>query len=335
MSVLSASLKAKIEARPTDTILRSQNSAEDQERHKILIKSADTPQSNIKVPDQFDGRKVWKGLLTPVSNQGTCGACWAFSSTSTLADRFNIQSMGLVYIKLSAAKLILCDIKGSGSIKHPEIQQEQVDRLEERSNKKSACFGNTLANAWQYLYTTGTNTRKCVPYNKKYGIYRELDKLGSFSEPQRMPTCTQVTGIMGDMCSNFTYNENTAEESGTPARFYRALHFYAIAGTPKDGGNEYNIRYNIFRWGPVSTSFAVYPDFYTFDAKNTIYEWNGKGEQVGGHAVEIVGWGEENKIKYWIIKNSWGTDWGDKGYFRMARGNNNCQIEEKCYNRGP
>ena len=102
-----------------------------------------------------------------------------------------------------------------------------------------------------------------------------------------------------------------------------------IAGTSRDGGNEENIRRNIFNWGPVTSGMKVYQDFYIFDAKNDIYEWNGKGEQVGGHAIEIIGWGEtNNNKKYWIIKNSWGEEWGDKGYFKMARGINNCEIEE-------
>jgi len=72
----------------------------------------------------------------------------------------------------------------------------------------------------------------------------------------------------------------------------------------------------------------VYPDFYTFDSKKEIYEWNGIGPQVGGHAIEIVGWGEEKGKKYWIIKNSWGKKWGRNGYFYMIRGKNNCKIEE-------
>jgi cathepsin B len=88
------------------------------------------------------------------------------------------------------------------------------------------------------------------------------------------------------------------------------------------------IRHNIYCWGPVSTGMVVYPDFYNFDPKKEIYSWNGQGEVIGGHAISIVGWGEEKGKKYWIVRNSWGPEWGRGGFFYMERGTNMCKIEE-------
>ena len=327
-NLLSSKVQALIDSNPTNTIIRSEST----DMNKIfihLLRECDIDKIQVDIPDSFDGRIEWKGLLTEPKNQGACGSCWAFASTSCLADRFNIQSMGLLHVDLSSARLVLCDQQGRlQDIKHPEYNLEKVSEQEVYSSNNRACFGASLIDAWTYLFVYGTNTSQGFPYDiKTYGIFNQLSGVGSFTIPEKTPICIQMSGILRDMCSDIKFDPYTSSEVGTPAKFYKALHMYAIAGVKEDDGDEKNIRYDIFRWGPVCSAMKIYPDFYTFKGKG-IYEWNKQYQQVGAHAIEIVGWGEQSNKKYWIVKNSWGTDWGDEGYFKILRGVNECEIEE-------
>ena len=49
------------------------------------------------------------------------------------------------------------------------------------------------------------------------------------------------------------------------------------------------------------------------------------------HAVLVVGYGNENGVDYWIIKNSWGTNWSDEGFGKIRRGTRECGIGFHCY----
>ena len=77
--------------------------------------------------------------------------------------------------------------------------------------------------------------------------------------------------------------------------------------------------------GPVETAFTVYEDFYSYTSGVYIHTWGGV---VGGHAVKIVGWGKQGDINYWIIHNSWGTDWGMDGIFWIEFGQ--CGIDSQA-----
>lgn len=321
-----STLLAKIQERPTKTFLRDTSEYTKSQFNKL---PKATIGKNIQVPDSFDGSKVWKRFLSPVRNQGSCGSCWAFASTTALADKFNIQSLGKLKLTLSAAKLILCDFQGAEfNVAHPEEDVRDIENIDVEALSKGACRGNTLYDAWRYLYLLGTCEESCLSYDKTLGSEFVYNNLGNYRQDNQLPLCTLLAGPIGDMCSDYLYDRESGEEYGTPSRFYRALHFYSVAGVPEDGGSEEFIRNNIYCWGPVSTGMQIYPDFYLFNPKTEIYDWNGRGSVIGGHAVEIVGWGEERGVKYWIVRNSWGENWGRNGYFYIVRGKNSCKIEE-------
>lgn len=81
----------------------------------------------------------------------------------------------------------------------------------------------------------------------------------------------------------------------------------------------------VYTNGPVEVSFSVYEDFAHY--KSGVYKYI-KGDLMGGHAVKLVGWGTEGGTDYWLVANSWNTAWGEDGYFKIARGSNECGIEE-------
>ncbi len=54
------------------------------------------------------------------------------------------------------------------------------------------------------------------------------------------------------------------------------------------------------------------------------------GSELGGHAIKIIGWGVDATAgKYWIVANSWNRSWGMDGYFYIAKGTNECGIEQE------
>jgi len=76
--------------------------------------------------------------------------------------------------------------------------------------------------------------------------------------------------------------------------------------------------------GPVEASFDVYEDFLAY--KTGVYQHT-TGSYLGGHAIKVLGWGVENNTPYWLVANSWNEGWGDKGFFKILRGDNECGIE--------
>ena len=112
--------------------------------------------------------------------------------------------------------------------------------------------------------------------------------------------------------------------------------------------NVEKIQREIMTNGPVEAALTVYADFVNYKSgKYNDHEINSRGNDVigclgftgvyqhvsgkalGGHAIKMLGWGVEDGTPYWLIANSWNSDWGDKGYFKILRGRNHCGIESQ------
>eukprot|EP00440_Ansanella_granifera_P047095 gb/GFBE01051004.1/.p1 GENE.gb/GFBE01051004.1/~~gb/GFBE01051004.1/.p1 ORF type:complete len:677 (+),score=121.18 gb/GFBE01051004.1/:1-2031(+) len=80
--------------------------------------------------------------------------------------------------------------------------------------------------------------------------------------------------------------------------------------------------------GPIACSIATPDDFCNF-VGDGIYE-DLEGKSPVDHLISVVGYGEENGKKFWVVRNSWGTYWGHYGFIKVVRGKNNLKIEEDC-----
>ena len=91
-------------------------------------------------------------------------------------------------------------------------------------------------------------------------------------------------------------------------------------------GDEHSMKQAIAKVGPVAISYRVQDGFKNYKSGVYHIEDCKNGPMDVNHAVQGVGYGTEDGMDYWLIKNSWGTTFGMEGYFKMQRGVNMCGV---------
>ena len=252
--------------------------------------------------DTFDARthSPFAGKIRGIRDQGKCGISWALSTVDVAADRLSlVNNLQWTREPLSVQNILSCTDKEA----------------------KENCDGGRVAYAWGFIKDRGVVTENCYPYSSgTTGNITQCELHLSDSDLQSIAQHRKVTNIQ---CPS---NVNNGE------------HFnFGPAYRVRDEARS--IKYEIHFRGPVQATMRVTPEFFLY--KSGVYRCGGSSYDRQNpryanldahHSIRLLGWGTsidartQQQESYWIAANSWGTGWGENGYFHIRFGE--CEIED-------
>jgi len=187
------------------------------------------------------------------------------------------------------------------------------------------CTGEVMSqgycsSAYAIVAASVLSDRLCLVNHKRVAL-----------SPQYIISCDNMTnenctrGYIQQAWKHYQDNKFLVENC-LPYTFGKSLECNPKCSKVVDNSNKFmgvcglndvqSIKREILQNGPVAAMITVYDDFLTY--KSGIYDQSHHTySYAGSHTIKVIGWGEENNVKYWIIENSWGSDWGEDGYARL------------------
>lgn len=126
------------------------------------------------------------------------------------------------------------------------------------------------------------------------------------------------TGVPDESCFPYTDHQQACSQCSN----------WASRATKIKGWHTISSAADIKTWlsshGPLASCFSVYNDFFSY--KSGVYK-HVSGSLAGGHCISVIGYNDAGG--YWICKNSWGSAWGESGFFCIAYGQ--CGIDSTMW----
>ena len=130
----------------------------------------------------------------------------------------------------------------------------------------------------------------------------------------------QTTGVVAE--ESYKYTGKRGECQFDQSKVVAKVTGYKYASSQ----DENQIKQFLYENGPLAIAINATPlQFYFFGIFNPWMEWICNPKELN-HGVLLVGYGVSGSTPYWIVKNSWGSGWGEKGFFRLIAGKGACGV---------
>lgn len=246
-----------------------------------------------KMPTNVNWKKA--GKITAVKNQGQCGSCWAFSAAEAVESQWAMN--GNAIWEFSPQQIASCT-------------QEMASPF---GPCCFGCGGGDSVAAYEYLMSagvTGLGSSYFAPYTQSMTV--------ACSGPECTNTCS-------------SYSQTDLKANAWAYGPYAMVTGYSFATPPCNEGSCSKQNMTM-----LAQNTAIYgPPSVCVDAS----QWNdytgGVLTQAGcggyaaddiDHCVQLIGYNADDKSPYWIVRNSWATNWGNGGMIHLQYPQNTCGV---------